>query len=362
MSQPSRIRGTLGARPAFHLVYLLFYFVPWLFARPSATDIAAAVVAIAVFVPIHFQTFRATRHNRVGYLLAIEAIAFAAAPFHGMQGVFHIYACVQAGYTRPERRAAWFMLALTVAYLLLSVTLDLNWYETGFVLFMGAITGISCMAGAEQMARQRTLERSRALDQQLAAIAERERIARDLHDLLGHTLTMVALKAEVANKLFDTDPERARQEIGEIRDASRTALKDVRSAVTGMNVTTIDAEIAHAKEALSAAGVQFSVTGIPPRTDAHQSKTIGLAIREAVTNIVRHSMADKATLSFSHTAEGHVVTIEDNGHNAQVLPGSGLTGLRQRIERLGGRTEISTDTGARITLHLPSAAMKAPQR
>ncbi len=361
MSQSSRIRGTLGARPAFHLVYLLFYFVPWVFARPSAGDVVVAGLAIAVFVPIHFQTFRATRETRVWYLIAIEIIAFASAPFHGMHGVFHIYACVQAGYLLPERRAAWWMLGLTAAYLLLTLVLDLNWYETGFVLFMGAITGISCMAGAEQLARQRTLERSRALDQQLAAIAERERIARDLHDLLGHTLTMVALKAEVANKLFDTDPERARQEIGEIRDASRIALKDVRSAVTGMNVTTIDAEISHAEEALSAAGVQFSVLGAPPHVDAHQSKTIGLAIREAVTNIVRHSMADQATLSFAHTDAGHIVTIEDNGRDAQVSPGSGLTGLRQRIERIGGRAEISTDTGARITLHLPSDALKAPQ-
>lgn len=346
---------TLGSRPAFYLIYLVFYFIPWLFRTPSGVDVAVALVAIAIFIPIHFKTFDECVTNRVVYLLVMEAIAFALAPFHGMHGVFHIYASVQAGYQRPERRGLWLMAALAAAYLLMSLVMRDNLGEIAFVLFMGAITGIACMADAEKTARRKSLERSRVLDRQLAAIAERERIARDLHDLLGHALTMVALKAEVAHKLFSSDPERARQEITEIRNASRTALKDVRAAVTGMNVTTIEAEISHAQKALEAAGVNFEVVGIPPLVDAHQSKTLGLAIREAVTNIVRHSVANKATLQFSADVDGHSVTIEDNGRGGSFTPGSGLTGLRQRIERIGGHTEIDMSSGARITLHLPAA-------
>lgn len=348
-------RRTLGSRPEFYLVYLLFYFVPWIFQTPSGIDVTVALVAVAIFIPIHFKSCEESGTNRVWFTLMIEAIAFAAAPFHGMHGVFHIYASVQAGYQRPERRGLWILAALAAAYLLLSLVLRANLIEAVFVIFMGAITGISCMAGAEQTARRKSLERSRVLDRQLAAIAERERIARDLHDLLGHALTMVALKAEVAHKLFSSDPKRARQEITEIRDASRSALKDVRAAVTGMNVTTIEAEIGHAQKALGAAGVDFEVVGTPPLVDAHQSKTLGLAIREAVTNIVRHSVADKATLKFSGDADGLSVMIEDNGRGGSFTPGSGLTGLRQRIERIGGRTEIDMSSGARITLHLPAA-------
>lgn len=348
-------RPTIGSRPEFYLVYLLFYFIPWIFLTPSAIDVAAAFIAMAIFIPIHFKTFNESCANRIRYILMIEAIAFALAPFHGMHGVYHIYASVQAGYQRPERRGLWILAGLAVAYLLLSLVMRDNLGEIVFVLFMGAITGISCMAGAEQIAKRKALERSRVLDRQLAAIAERERIARDLHDLLGHALTMVALKAEVAHKLFSSDPDRARQEITEIRDASRSALKDVRAAVTGMNVTTIEAEIGHAQKALGAAGVDFEVVGTPPLVDAHQSKTLGLAIREAVTNIVRHSVADKATLRFSADEDGLSVTIKDNGHGGSFTPGSGLTGLRQRIERIGGRTEIDMSSGACITVHLPAA-------
>ncbi len=350
--EPIKRKRTFASNPAFYLIYLLFYFGPWLFKGPQTKDIIAVILAIAVFLPIYYVAFNKTTPKYISAIIAMQAIGFIVAPFNGMHGVFHIYASVQAGYQRPAKRAGIILLLLTLSYLALSYFYTSNWFEVVMVLFVGAVTGIGCMANAEELEHREYLERTSVLDKQRATLAERERIAADLHDLLGHTLTMVALKAEVADKFLDKDIGRARREIREIRNEARAALGDVRQAVSGMNTATIKTEVERAKIALQAAGIELDILGDLPNLDDQQDKTLGLAIREAVTNIVRHSKAKNAELSFVQSQEGIVISIKDNGVGGSCLLGAGLTGLKRRIENLEGRVDIDMHNGTHIKLFM----------
>ncbi|MBL4672789.1 MAG: sensor histidine kinase [Arenicella sp.] len=343
----------IGERPEFYLVYLLFYFFPWLFQTPSSGDIIAAVVAISVFLPIYFHGHKQTGLKSVPHVVAISAIGFALSPFFGAHGVFHIYAMVQAGFIRPERVAWIIALVTTVVFSLFSWLTQQTWWDYSFPIFIGIITVIGTISTAGRIEQNAQLERSRELDQQLAAVAERERIAQDLHDLLGQTLTMVALKSEVAVKLFEKNPKQAKQELEEIRDAARSALKDVREAVAGMNKTTLGAEIKRAQQILTSAGVTLTIEGVIPTLKAEVDQVLGLAVRETMTNIVRHSKAKSAKLLIEKAGKTLLLTVEDNGIAELVKEGSGLSGLRKRIESLGGQTDLQLTPGLRVSIQVP---------
>jgi two-component system sensor histidine kinase DesK len=350
----SYLKKPIGERPEFYLVYLLFYFFPWLFQPPSSSDIIAALLAIFVFLPIYFHGHKQPGLKSLPHVVAISAIGFALSPFFGAHGVFHIYAMVQAGFIRPERVAWIIALVTTVVFSLFSWFTQQSLWDYSFPIFIGIITSIGTISTAGRIEKNAQLERSRALDQQLAAVAERERIAQDLHDLLGQTLTMVALKSEVAVKLFEKKPEQAKQELEEIQDAARSALKDVREAVAGMNKTTLGAEIKRAQQILTSAGVTLTIEGIIPTLAAEADQVLGLAVRETMTNIVRHSKAKSANLLIKQTGEAIFLTVEDNGVAESISEGSGLCGLRKRIEGLGGQTELRLTPGLRVSIQLPN--------
>ncbi|MEM8548078.1 MAG: sensor histidine kinase [Pseudomonadota bacterium] len=341
----------------FNLLYLLFYFTAWLFQRPGTTDVVAILIALVVFLPLFFDAYEDATTRVIPHILAMELLCWALTPFNGIAGVFHVYACVQAGYQRPAQRALLLIATLNLAFVAFALLTDYAWPAVVFSVLISVLTGIACMASAASIEREALQQRSRVREQQEARIAERERIAHDLHDLLGHTLTMVALKSEVADKLIDVDPGRARQEIREVAEASRTALKDIRAAVYDMTVTTVDAEIALARRALDAAGVSLDVRNTVPPLSPPAGKALGLTIREAATNIVRHAGARHAVIDFEQRGEALCMTVSDDGRGAtQPSEGSGLTGLRKRITELGGRTEIESQGGLQIRVILPMDA------
>lgn len=350
--------GTLLDQAGFHLVYLLFYFTPWMFQRPAGVDMFAAAIAICVFLPIYFQAFAKSGLKYILLAIGVELIAFAVGPFNGMQGTFHIYAASMAGFQENWRRAVITITLLGLAYIAFA-TLVLNAHpiETGMVILMSAIIGATCIASTQSISISKARERSLMLDRQLAAVEERERIARDLHDILGHTLTMVAVKADLAGKLLDGDPDKARAEISDIHKAARGALRDVRDTVSGMTITTVETEIARAQETFAAADIRFDVSGEVPDLAPSADKAIGLAIREAATNIIRHSGASSATLTLAMEGTDFVFSMSDNGGGSDraIVPGAGLQGLKRRITALGGDAviDVGNGYGARLDITLP---------
>ena len=347
----------LSGRPEFLLVYLAFYFGDWVFVPVRSADIIAISLALVMFIPALFDAQRRPFPQQIYHIVLFELLAVVLIGFVGGQGVFHVYACAQAGFQRPRKRAVLIMAVLSLIYLAASLTQSLNPYilfETAVMLFMGIIIGASCMGAADMVNEQEALERSSELDRELAAIAERERIGRDLHDLLGHTLTMVSLKADIARRLMGQDPDRAAREIEEIGDAARASLKDVRAAIADMYETTVDGELDRAGRALDTAGIAYTISGQSAPLSPAANRAAGLAIREAVTNIIRHSGAETVRIELSHNDGTLSMSVMDNGQGGVIEEGAGLTGLRQRLKEAGGRLDVAVDKGVRITFTLPA--------
>jgi len=187
----------------------------------------------------------------------------------------------------------------------------------------------------------------------LAKVAERERIARDLHDLLGHTLSVIVLKSELAEKLFDRDPQRAALEIRDVQRISREALHEVRAAVTGYH-STIEAELVRAREALAAAGVTFESTVDVLPLAPTQEGVLALAIREAVTNVVRHAGARTCRLRLAREGSAARLEIEDDGRGGQSPEGVGLHSMRERVLALGGALERTGSGGTLLRIIMPT--------
>lgn len=195
----------------------------------------------------------------------------------------------------------------------------------------------------------------RHAQKQLEALAverERGRVARDIHDILGHSLTVVTVKAELAGRLVDVDPQRAKAEIAEVESLARGALADVRATVAGVRSVNVSGELAAAKAALAAAGIAAE---LPSSTDAvppHRRELAGWVVREGVTNVVRHSGATVCRV----TLAGHEVEVADDGRGPtdSTTTSTGLAGLRERVEASGGRLVIGrSDLGGfslRVTL------------
>jgi two-component system sensor histidine kinase DesK len=187
----------------------------------------------------------------------------------------------------------------------------------------------------------------------LAKVAERERIARDLHDLLGHTLSLVILKSELASKLAERDPERARLEIADVERIAREALAQVRSAVRGYRSGGLQAEVDSARTALAAAGVTLRAELDPVVLTPVQEAVLALTIREAVTNVIRHAGARNCELTLRAAKSVCTLTIHDDGRGGNAPAGTGLTGMRERIEALAGTVRRDGTRGTTLTIDVP---------
>ncbi len=170
---------------------------------------------------------------------------------------------------------------------------------------------------------------------QLAAENERIRIARDLHDLLGHSLTTITVKAGLARKLGETDPTGALGQIAEVEELSRQALADVRAAVSSYRDVTLAGELARGRELLRASGVAADLPTATEVVDAAHSELLGWAVREGLTNVVRHAHASTCAVRLSPGG----VEITDDGVGAAAPPGNGLRGLQERVAAAGGSVD-----------------------
>jgi two-component system sensor histidine kinase DesK len=235
----------------------------------------------------------------------------------------------------------------------------LDFAISAFFLLVGAVSNT-------WIARQKWMNNKLAMAQEeiekLAAVAERERIARDLHDVLGHTLSVIVLKAELAGRLLERDPARAAAEIADVESTARTALAEVREAIGGYRAKGLAAELAAAKRTLDAAGVALTYetdeAAAERALDATEETVLSLAVREAVTNIVRHAEATECRMRLATTGDGfHALLVEDNGRHAVTREGNGLRGMRERVQALGGRFSLKSGLvqrqGTSLLVELP---------
>lgn len=335
----------------------LIYFIPFLaspaMGRGSAREWALTMAGAAVFLVLYFSGYWLKGRRVLWSAAGILLLALLYAPYNLASGTLFIYSAAFIAQSGPPR-FAWRLLAVLLAILALDAWLvplqPFYWIPAAvFALLIGGIN----IHGAEVSRANSKLRMAQAEVERLAKAAERERIARDLHDLLGHTLSLITLKAELAGKLLERDPERAGREIREVERISREALREVRTAVAGYRSQGLPAELERARTALEAAGVRAEHFAEPVDLEPDQETVLALALREAVTNIIRHAGASTCRITLEQTAGETRLEVHDDGRGGAAPEGIGLASMRERVEGLGGRLERRLETGTSLAVSLP---------
>ncbi|WP_245822517.1 sensor histidine kinase [Brachybacterium avium] len=355
-ARPVTPRGILRAAKesgglAFSIPPVLFIMIPVVFAWTQAP--ARAALLVTVMLALYALLFVAT--SGIGlYPLRIRVLWFAACtllllamiPLLGPNLLFMVmFQAMTHVLLLPWRWALPSMLLMSLTVVVLAFVLDVP-IAAGLAV-MGTVMSWGIGYGVRQQMLQEQLEAAQQRNAVLAVAAERERIGRDLHDLVGHSLTSLTISAQLARRLLDSDPEAARIQLEHIEVTVRQALADVRATASGMQHVRAATEIASARTVLGTVGIQAEVpTALPPLHD-DLAELFGFVIREGVTNIVRHSRATRAEIRVDENS----VSVEDDGVGiAQGAERSGLRGLEARVALAGGRLEVaSSETGTRVT-------------
>ena len=283
-----------------------------------------------------------------------------------------------AGVALSIRDAFVVVMVLTLLTLGLSVRISgglagTDWlYVIPLVLLVRGL-GLDIVVLARLSDALRELHAARNELARQAVMEERLRLARDLHDLLGHTLSMIALKSELAGHLIEKDPSQAAQEIHEVESAARQALREVREAVAGYRQPTLHTELEGARQILEAAGItcaiENDIEALPPIVDA----VLAWTVREGVTNVIRHSRARSCTIrAGSENGEAYVEVINDGYReqdlgSTQARTGTGLAGLTERVTTQGGQIEAGPSPSEnnphfRLWVELPIRSSVAAER
>ena len=343
--------------------FAYLFYLGFLFAQPALDGSgwkiwALAVLSTAVFIPLYLAVW--WREGRVAYasLLAIPALGFVNYPFNLGAACFFMYAAALFGFAFQPRAAFGALGLLILGVAAQGWFLHITPWSWVFAIVLSVAIGV---ANIQQGQRQRANAKLRLAQEEvehLAKVAERERIARDLHDVLGHTLSVIVLKSELASRLFDRDGDRARTEMAEVEQIAREALAEVRQAVRGYRAGSLAEEFGRARSTLETAGVRAECE-IPQAALAQrelspaQETVLALVMREAVTNVVRHSDAEVCRLRLEREEDQYRLEITDDGRGGGPTEGNGLRGMRERLEALGGTMEHDGSRGMRITATLP---------
>lgn len=346
-------------------------------SHPDGVARTGGVVAIALFsaayVSVFFQTrrrrwsavssgsvYQAFRFDRFSVLLvAVMLFCFAAMiPSAGGSAMAAVVYIVATLMMMSPLRFGWTVSLLAVLATELAASIVPGWSDergAGLAVLLASVAVFGM-----RMALRRSQQLSVARDDlaRLAVQEERNRFARDLHDILGHSLTVVTMKAELAGRLVHTDPDAAEREIADVERLTREALADVRAAVTGYRGVTLAGELANARAALQAAGIEADLPTAVDEVPGERRALFGWAVREGVTNVVRHSGATRCTV----TVTADAVEVLDDGRgraHAQsaregLHAGHGLVGLGERARVLGGRVlSRSTGEGFELRVEVP---------
>jgi two-component system sensor histidine kinase DesK len=344
-----------GWSPLLWVVYLGFFFVQPIYDHVSLKMWLLNGLGAVLFLCLYFGLFVLVKPRALAHIAGMMLLGLLYQPINPGACTFFIFAAAMLPFC-VESQAAAVVGLLTIGAIAAVEGLFLHIH--GWQLFYSALFPVIIGAGntffAERNRMNRKLRKANEEIEHLATVAERERIARDLHDVLGHTLSVITLKSELAGKLIDRDPQRAGKEIREVEEISRQALSDVRDAIRGYRSRGLTAELAQAKSTLETAGVAVhydASTSI--KIPAMQEGVLSMAVREAVTNVVRHAQARTCTLRLNQQNGSCRLEIADDGRGGFQNEGNGLRGMRERVEMLGGTLTRESHAGTRLTITVP---------
>jgi two-component system sensor histidine kinase DesK len=347
------------------LVYLIFVVIS-VRQNSYGTAAIAGYVLLAVFAACWLVTpFVLSEHTSglrfwAWYALLV-ALTAAEIPFARAAGFVLCVFLTLLTVARLGARSAPIVAAMALAALLVPIAVG-PWHVSLAKSFADvtpvAIPVVAlAMLGVMQVVRaNRALAETRAELARLAAENERIRIARDLHDLLGHSLTTITVKAGLARRLGPTNPAGAVDQITEVEELCRKALTEVRAAVSGYREVTLASELARGRELLRASGITAELPTATEVADLAHQELFGWAVREGLTNVIRHSRARSCTVRVSASC----VEIIDDGHGSDAPPGNGLSGLRERAAAAGGGVDAGPARPAGWRLRVWVPAVDAP--
>lgn len=346
-----------GWLPVVWLTYLVFFFIdPYNSGRGTPLVWTATIICGVLFALIYLQAYSPNERHAKLATATMVVMGILCLPWNAGAIGFFIYAAAALPWLVPAETLWWLLGAILAVMAGESRLVHIPMF---LAVMIGFFALTACAANYHFLQRKcaaRKLLLAQEQVEHLAKVAERERIARDLHDLLGHTLSVITLKTELSRKLIDRDPERARQEMLEVEQTSRAALADVREAISGYRGDGLAAELIRARKTLETAGieVQAEVSELP-LTKA-QETVLAFALREAVTNVVRHAQAQHCSVRLVRDKEVCTLEIVDNGKGDDAPEGNGLRGMRERLTALGGSLQRITQPGTRLVISLPLAA------
>jgi len=344
-----------GWSPLLWVVYLGFFFVDPVVSHASLRIWSLDLAGATVFLFLYFGLFALQNPKAAVHIGGMLLLGVLFMPINAGACTFFIFAAAMLPFCVDTKTAAVVgLLTVGVVGAIEGVLLHIN----GWTLFYSALFPMIIGAGntffAERNRMNRKLRKANEEIEHLAKVAERERIARDLHDVLGHTLSVITLKSELAGKLIDRDPQRAGKEIREVEEISRQALSEVRDAIRGYRAKGLLAELAQAKSTLETAGLTVQCDAATTmKLPAMQESVLSLAVREGVTNVVRHAQARTCRVRLEQQNGSCRLEIHDDGLGFSSIEGNGLRGMRERVEMLGGTLERRNESGTTLTITLP---------
>lgn len=354
--EPGRTGRQIGARwrryAGLFLVYLLFGLGD-LFDRNGPVGIAVGLTLLVVFALLYLALLpiglsgdrRVARWVPLAMLLVFAAYSFVGGPNSPM---LLIYVAVGMVALHPVRVSGPVVAALCATSILLPPRIaswDAPGTHWGYAASIAVVSLVVYGARRNAVSQNALLRAQSELDRMTGIEQERLRISRDLHDLLGHTLTTVAVKAELAQRLVSIDPNRATDEMREVAALARQSLTDVRSTVAGYREVSLPTELATAREVLRAAGIEADLPPTVTSVPEDQRELFGWVVREGVTNAVRHSRAHRVTVRLLDRG----IEVVDDGVRPTTsagTDGTGLQGLAERVAAAGGHlTAGAADCG-----------------
>jgi two-component system sensor histidine kinase DesK len=349
-----------GRVPYFWLLSLGYMFWKFAYVAPGALEVALLVLTFVVFIPLYCASYWARGWQVVACMLAGCLIGAAWVRCNVGSATFFIFACAMAGRIVEVRRAMLAIGAVIVLALLTSLQVEGTQMRLLFVMPILTVSlpvGLGAVMDARLRRSRQALLRKQEEVEHMATIAERERISRDLHDLLGHSLSLIALKAELARKLAQRDLDACTREVGDIETSARQALAEVRAAVSGYRESGLAHALAGARASLAAAGVELDEQVERMQLAPATEHVLALALREAVTNVVRHAGARRCRLSLGGENGSVVLRVVDDGERLQgaaLRPGNGLAGMQERVAALGGELALRVGAGLALELRVPA--------
>ena len=296
---------------------------------------AASYLALFEWVRRHRlrMDLRVPLGSAVAMIVGLLALMMVMVVALGQEGTAAaVFVAVAGVMCLPALGALALTAALAVGVEVASHTVS-GWSDPAGLSFAVCAAAFAVWGVTQLMARNIDLVHAEEENARLAVAEERNRFARDLHDILGHSLTVITVKAELANRLLDADPSRVRAELDDLERLSRDALADVRRAVEGYRDLTLPGELARARAALRAAEIEADLPNSTDDVPSELRELFAWTVREGVTNVIRHSGAARCTVRFGPT--GVEVCDDGSGPVGDTQAGNGLTGLRERASAAG---------------------------